>query len=65
MGERASEGATASWVTESALISVREPTFASAALQLRPKTLAALAPVSLRLLRDAATKDAGAGRPDR
>jgi len=52
-------------VAESTLISVREPTFASAALQLRPKTLAALAPVSLRLLRDAATKDAGAVRPDR
>lgn len=48
-----SAGATASYVAENALIPVSEETFAQGVL-LKPKELAALVPVSNRLLRDAA-----------
>lgn len=48
-----STGASASWVAENAAIPISEQTFAQAVL-LRPKELAALVPVSNRLLRDAA-----------
>jgi Phage capsid family/Phage integrase family len=47
------DGATASYVRENELIQVSEQEFAQAPL-LRPKQLAALVPVSNRLLRDAA-----------
>jgi HK97 family phage major capsid protein len=50
-------GATASWVLENAAIPVSEETFAQSVL-LRPKELAALVPISNRLLRDAS------GSPD-
>ena len=48
-----SSGASAYWVAENALIPTSEETFNFAAV-LRPKPLAALIPVSNRLLRDAA-----------
>jgi HK97 family phage major capsid protein len=48
----ASTGATAAYVAENAVIPVSEQTFSQATF-LRPKTLAALVPVSNRLLRDA------------
>lgn len=48
-----STGAAASYVAENAQIPVSEQTFAVTAL-LRPRDLAAMVPVSLRLLRDAA-----------
>jgi hypothetical protein len=47
-----SRGATASYVGENAFVPVSEETFAEQAL-LRPKELAALVPISDRLLRDA------------
>jgi HK97 family phage major capsid protein len=49
-----STGATASYVAENARIAVSEQTFAESVL-LRPRDLAALVPVSNRLLRDAAS----------
>jgi HK97 family phage major capsid protein len=48
-----SSGASASYIAENSAIPVSEETFAQAVL-LRPKELAALVPVSNRLLRDAA-----------
>jgi HK97 family phage major capsid protein len=47
-----SSGATAYWVAENALIPISEETFAQEVL-LAPKDLAALVPISNRLLRDA------------
>jgi HK97 family phage major capsid protein len=52
-----SSGATASFVSENSSIPVSQQSFVSNAL-LRPKALAALVPVSNRLLRDAATTPA-------